>query len=318
MLQLLRFTPQGLVAETGAEAVRRPPGEGETRWLNLFQPTQEEAKVLSEVFHFHPLAIEDCLQDVHHPKVDDYGDYLFLIIHALRPGAKSFETTELDVFLGKGYLLTHHKEPMDCVSRVWEQCGRTPHVVREPDTLLHELLDGLVMDYDPVLDDLDRRVDEVEEGVFQNPTRKTLDSIFQLKKELMRIRKISAHQREMLSRLSRGEFPLISGRARLYLRDVYDHLVRVVDLEESYRDLVSGAMDAYLSAVSNRMAEVMKVLTILATIMMPLSLIAGIYGTNFDVLWPPKEWHAGFWVMILLMVVIAATMLRAFRRRGWL
>lgn len=317
MLQVLRFTPQGVVAESGAEAAARPAAEGEVRWINLFQPTPDEGKVLSDVFRFHPVAIDDCLADVHHPKVDDYGEYLFLIIHALRPGAKTFETKELDIFLGKGFLVTHHKEPMDCVSRTWEHCVRTPHIFHQGDDLLHEILDGLVTDYNPVLDDLDRRVDLVEDSVFSNPTRDTLDSIFQLKKELMRVRKISAHQREMLSRLCRGEFALIGDKVRIYLRDVYDHLVRVVDLEESYRDLVTGAMDAYLSSVSNRMAEVMKVLTVISTIMMFMALVAGIYGMNFKSLWPDTEWGPGFWTVIGFMGAIAAGALYAFRRRGW-
>lgn len=317
MLQILRFTSKGLVSETGFGAVARPPAEGEVRWINLFQPTQEEAKVLSEVFGFHQVAIEDCLADVHHPKVEDYGEYLFLIIHALRPGAKTFQTKELDIFLGKGYVVTHHREPMDCVTRVWEHCLRTPHIFHQADELLHEVLDGLVNDYNPVLDELDRRVEHVEDAVFENPTKQTLDDIFQLKKELMRVRKISAHQREMLSRLCRGEFALISGQVRIFLRDVYDHLVRVVDLEESYRDLVTGAMDAYLSSVSNRMAEVMKVLTILATILMVLSLIAGIYGMNFESLWPDVKWRPGFWAVLGAMAAIAGVLFLAFRRRGW-
>ena len=185
--------------------------------------------------------------------------------------------------------------------------------------LLHQILDQIVDFYSPVLDDFDDRIDRLEEDIFalKQPNNEILTEIMDLKRSVLRLRRISGKQMDILHRMSRGEFTLIPDEMRPFYRDVYDHLIRVVDLSESYRDLISGSLEAYLSVVSNRLNEIMKVLTIFSAIMLPLTFIAGVYGMNFDNM-PELHSSYGYFAVIAIMLVVAMGMLLFFKRRGWI
>jgi magnesium transporter len=287
-------------------------------WVDLEAATEQESTLLSRYFNFHPLAIEDCISETLLPKVDDFGDYLFLVLHGARVSEKGLSTMEINFFLGPTYLVTYHDEPSRSINNAKDRCHKNSlSITRGVDFLLHEILDGMVDNYFPVLDHLDEAVDQVEEEVFKRPEQGTLNKIFNLKKEVMHLRRVTGPQREILNRLSRDPFPVISPKAAIYFRDVYDHLARISDLSESYRDLVSGALEAYLSVISNRLNEIMKVLTIFTATLMPLTVITGIYGMNFQNM-PELQSRYGYYGILGIMALIAAAMLLYFRKKKWL
>ena len=236
-------------------------------------------------------------RETHLPKLDDYGEYLFLVIHH---GARSveepgtFSTVELNCFLSRRYLVTYHDEPSRTISDVYRRLEKeSPTLAHGTDSLLHEILDGVIDNYLPILDDLDEQVGEIERQVLENPNHGVLDRILMLKRDVMHLKRVAAPQREVFHRLSRDPFAVIDPRVQIYFRDVYDHLVRITDLGESYREHLTATLEAHLSMVSNRLNEVMKVLTVIATIILPLSLIAGIYGMNFKNM-PELQWTYGY------------------------
>jgi magnesium transporter len=288
-------------------------------WVDLEGATPQEAEILSRDFHFHPLAIEDCIAETLLPKIDDYGDYIFLVLHGSRPMTDhAFVTAEMNFFLGSRYLVSYHDEPSRSISQAKERCLRGgPSITRGVDFLLHEILDAMVDNYFPVLDQFDALIDQIEEEVFARPDRETLNKIFSLKKEVMHLRRVAGPQREILNRLSRDPFPVISSKAAVYFRDVYDHLARITDLAESYRDLVTSALDAYLSVVSNRLNEIMKVLTVFTATLMPLTVMTGIYGMNFENM-PELHTRYGYFAVLVLMAAMTLGMLAFFRKKKWL
>jgi magnesium transporter len=310
--------------------VERPPDfgreqldghPGAVHWIDLEEPTAEEARVLADVFHFHPLAIEDCLSDVNYPKTDDYGDYLYVIVHGIRfdVPSDSFVTRELDIFLGPNYVVTHHKGPVRSITATREQCqkGGVIPLQRGADFLVHHILDQLFDNYFPSLDAIEDKIQMIEVEVFENPGRETLDRVFSLKRDVMHLRRICAPQRELVHRLSRGEFTLIGDKAAIYFRDIYDHLYRIVEASYSYQDMSQGLLDAYLSAVSNRLNETMKRLTVIGALLMPLTLITGIYGMNFEHM-PELHWHYGY-PMVLGMMALTILVLAAFlKKKDWI
>ena len=288
-------------------------------WVDLENATEEESSVLSKYFNFHPLAIEDCVTETLLPKIDDFGDYIFLVLHGSRVSEeRGFTTAEINFFLGPHYLVSYHDQPSRSVNRTKERLLKNaPSMTKGVDFLLHEILDGMVDNYFPVLDQFDDAVDGIEEEVFSHPDQETLNKIFTLKKEVMHLRRVTGPQREILNRLSRDNFSVISPKAAIYYRDVYDHLVRISDLSESYRDLITGALEAYLSVVSNRLNEIMKILTIFTATFMPLTLITGIYGMNFESI-PGLRSEDAFWGVLGGMAIIIAAMFLFFRKKKWL
>lgn len=292
-------------------------------WVSLEQPTPEELRaVLQDIFHFHPLAIEDCQSMGYQPpKVDDFGQYLFMILHALHSedSLQRLETVELNCFLGHRYLVTSYMVPaMLPVQTVWKRLERNERLLdRGADFLCHAILDELVDEYLPLLDAMDEEIEILEDQVLQHPQPETLQRILTLKHSMLTLRRVVSPQREVMTRLSRGEFPQISSHNRIYFRDIYDHLVRIQDLSESVRDVITGALDVYLSTTSNRLNEVMKALTIVSTVFLPLSFVAGVYGMNFHYM-PELSWRYGYLMVWIIFIVIFLTMLWWFRRCGWL
>ena len=291
-------------------------------WVDMSEPTSEDEDVLLNVFRFHPLTVEDCRENRHYPKIEEFPGYLYLIVHGVRADTSSdrFNTIELDGFLGPNYVITYHHDEFRSINAVKQLLRTSPVVCRRGASfLLHQILDRIVDYYAPVLDDFDNRIDELEAKIFagRSSNNEMLSDIMNIKRSVLRLRRISVKQLDVLLRISRGEFALISESLLPFYRDIYDHLVRVTDLAESYRDLISGLLDAHLSVVSNRLNEVMKVLTIFSAIMMPLTFIVGVYGMNFEHM-PELKSRYGYFVVWGLMITVALGMLMFFRKRGWL
>jgi magnesium transporter len=292
-------------------------------WVDMECPTEVDERVLLDVFKFHPLTVEDCHENRHYPKIEEFPGYLYFIVHGVRADTSPdrFNTIELDGFLGHNYVITYHHDTFRSINNVKQLLRTSPILCRRgPAFLCHQILDQIVDFYSPVLDDFDERIDRLEEEIFnlKQPNNQILSQIMELKRSVLRMRRISVKQMDVILRMSRGEFSdLIPEDMRPFYRDVHDHLTRVVDLAESYRDLISGSLEAYLSVISNRMNEIMKVLTIFSAIMLPLTFIAGVYGMNFDNM-PELHSRYGYFATIAVMIVVAVGMLFFFWRRGWL
>jgi magnesium transporter len=291
-------------------------------WVDMPEPTEADDRVLLDVFHFHPLTVEDCRENRHYPKIEEFPEYLYFIVHGVTANTSPdrFNTIELDGFLGPNYVITYHHESFRSINNVKKLLTTSPVVCqRGASALLHQILDQIVDFYSPVLDDFDERIDALEENIFslRQPNNEILEQIMEMKRSVLRLRRISAKQMDIFYRMSRGEVHLIPQAMLPFYRDIYDHLIRVTDLAENYRDLLGGALEAYLSVVSNRMNEIMKVLTIFSAIMLPLTFIAGLYGMNFDNL-PELHWAYSYFVVLGLMLIVALGMLYMFWRKGWI
>ena len=291
-------------------------------WVDFQSPTETDDKILADVFNFHPLTIEDARETRNQPKVEGFADYVFFIFHGVTTQTHSlnFETRELDGYLGKNFVVTYHHETFRSIENVKRQVRSNVFSChRGASYLLQQILDQLIDLYMPVVEDFDTSISELEERVFalQRPSNQILEEIMGLKRSVARLRRISAKQLQVLYRFSHGEFPLIDDQTLPFYRDVHDHLLRIVDLSESYRDLVSGLSDIHLSVIANKTNEVMKVLAVFSSIMLPLSLIAGIYGMNFENM-PELHQQYGYYFAIALMIVIAVLLLIYFWRKGWI
>ena len=303
-----------------------------TFWLDMQKPTDEEIGLLDDVFGFHPLAIEDTMNYMQRPKVESYdhvGDaiakgYFYMVVHG--PDLESFRekvrTKELDLFLSDRYLVTVHDEPMRSVEAVRQRAEADPVRVldRGTDVLLYSILDHMVDHYEPILDHLQEELDELEEQALGSPGPDLLGRLSSQKRDLFNLRRIVAPQREVIAQLTRGDVPFIREGTRIYLRDVQDHLIRIVEMVELYRDLALGARDIYLSSLSNRLNQVMKALTIITVTALPATIITSFYGQNFDV--PEFNWllqhRIGFWGSMGLIVGLIVVLLDMFHRRKWL
>jgi magnesium transporter len=292
-----------------------------TVWIDLEAPTASELRLLEDPFAFHPLAIEDCLTPEHQPKVEDFGPYLFLIFRGIdfNPPIERFQTIKLAAFLGPNYLVTYHRGTMRSVDTV-----RTKHahdtaaqLFRGVDYLLYEILDNLIEFYFPVLERLEEEIEAVEERIFTQDDENTLDAILRLKRRVLEIKRALAPHRELFGRIARNEFEEITPQTVVFYRDLYDSTYRLSEMADSYRDLLSGTLDAHISMISHRLNEVMKVLTIFATLMLPLTFIAGVYGMNFEFM-PELHWRYGYMLAWGIMLAVAAGLLMYFRRRGWI
>ncbi|HEX8287122.1 MAG TPA: magnesium/cobalt transporter CorA [Pyrinomonadaceae bacterium] len=310
---------EGFTAKDLPELLSNP---NNTVWIDMESPTVEDEDILLNLFKFHYLTIEDARETRNHPKVEAFPNYLFFIVHGVKNDTNSynFVTKELDGYLGKNYVVTYHYEKFRSVDAVKRQIRSTPYICsRGADYLLHQILDQIVDLYIPVVDDFDIAVNELEERIFRmkNADNSILEEIMDFKRSVNRLIRISSKQLNVLYRLSHGEFPLINQNILPFYRDVYDHLQRVSDLAENYRDLVSGLLDIHFSIVANKTNDVMKIMTIISTIMLPLSVIAGIYGMNFENM-PELRTKYGYFLTLGLMFIVAMGLLIYFWRKGWI
>jgi magnesium transporter len=317
------LAPDGqLLDQLSMEQVRDLLATGEgVLWLDMEDVTNEDGEFLSNAFSFHPLAVADCIsKNIHPPKIDDFEDYLFIIVHGInyRIESEVVETTELALFMGKNYVVTSHDIPVRSVSSVLERVRKDGRPMRRGvDFLAHDLIDALVDNFMPTIEEMDEKSDQLEAEILHEPKRETLMSIMQLKRSILALTRVILPQREIVNGLSRGDYPLIGERARIYYRNIHDHLVRIEMLTLGLRDMTESVLSTYLSSVSNRMNEVMKVLTLIATIFIPLTFIVGIYGMNFANM-PELKWRYGYFVILIVMAVIGTSLAVYFRRRKWL
>lgn len=291
-------------------------------WVDMERPTEEDDRTLADVFHFHPLTIEDSRSDRHHPKIEEFPDYVYFILHGVtvETTPERFTTIELDGYLGRNFIITYHHEAFRSINNMKQRVRSTTlPCQRGAASLLHQITDQVVDYYAPVLEAFDERITQIEDDIFatRRPAESILEQILDLKRSVLRLRRISSKQLDILHQMSRGQIRLIDSSMLPFYRDVYDHLVRVVDLAETYRDLIAGTLDAYMSVNSNRLNEVMKVLTIFSAVMLPLTFIAGVYGMNFENI-PELKTANGYFVALGFMFLVACGMLIFFWRRGWI
>lgn len=290
-------------------------------WVDILKPTQKDMQFLEKLFSFHPLAIEDCMTTIQRPKIDTYEGYLFVVLHAATLAAHRDKASslELDTFIGENYVVTVHLKTIESVSSTWERCLKNPGIMsRGSGYLFYFIADALVDNYFPILEKLDKEIQKAEDVIFKDNDRKILNKIFDLKENVLILRRILGPQRETMNFIARGGYqPIIPADLSIYFRDVSDLLARINDNLDTYRDALTSALDGYMSSTSNRLNEIMKVLTVIATIMMPLTLITGIYGMNFRVM-PEIEWRYGYFVVVAIMLAIAGGMLLFFKNKKWL
>jgi magnesium transporter len=291
-------------------------------WIELEKQCKEADDLLVQVLDIHPLTIEDIWAQRSAPKVEDYRKYVYVIVHGVRSARRGvFDLVELDLLIGKTFIVTHDPHG-ELTKEVLGQLKRDPGLLaRGPAWLAHALLDHAVDRYLPIVDELDLQLENlVNDALTRAGTPRgpiVMKRILKFKRMLQDLRRMSIQQREILLRLSRGDFEEIPRDTVPFFRDVYDHFLRVNDLIETHRDMVSSALEAYLSVQSNRMNEIMKTLTTISTVMLPLTFIAGIYGMNFDKM-PELKWALGYPFALVLMAVVAAGILLWFRAKGWL
>ena len=304
-----------------------------TFWLDMVKPTDEEYALLDDVFGFHPLAIEDTLNYAQRPKIESYrhvGDacregYFYMVFHG--PDLETFKqrlrTKELDLFVSERYLVTVHEEVMKSIEEVVARAEADPARIldRGTDVVLYNILDHMVDHYGPILDYLQETLDDLEDRALTDPTPDLLTEIAMKKRELLNLRRIVGPQREVVAQLTRGDVPFIREGTRVYLRDVQDHLIRTVESVELYRDLVLGARDIYLSSISNNLNHIMKVLTIITVVALPMTIVTSFFGMNFNEDIPGWGWllrHTlGFWVAMTAILLMVAGLLAMFWRKGW-
>jgi len=331
MIRSFAFTTQGRLHTKDIEMFLMPTLLADTNlflWVDLEKPTPEETRsVLEDVFHFHPLSIEDCVSVSPSPKVEEYvpkeedkfAPYLFMVIHAVDYSRKDgvFATSELNFFLGKNFLVTFHEVPLRSIQATEERCLKsTVHIARAPDRVAHTLLDGIVENYKPALEELSLEIADLENQVVQSPTKTTLNKLLQIKKEVLHLRQIIGPQREVLARFAKGEFKLIRPHLVPYYRNVYDALFHISELAQTYTDSLTGILQVYLNMSSNQTGEVVKLLTMITVITTPLLVVGTWYGMNFETIHEFK-WKYGYWMAIGVTVVSTAATLLWFKKKKW-
>ncbi|MGH9947263.1 MAG: magnesium/cobalt transporter CorA [Pyrinomonadaceae bacterium] len=296
-------------------------------WVDLQGESEsnlnESKDVLLNTFGFHHLTVEDCVETRNQPKVEIFDKYLYFIVHGIKPGEtnpSNFATKELDGYLGTNFVVTFHVERFQSIKKVKQKIRSSTFVCqRGAAYLLHHILDELVDLYMPIVDDFDREINSLEDRVLEmrSSGNEILGEIMDLRRSVARLKRISSRQLEVLYRMSHGEFPLIPANVLPFFRDVHDHLLRISDLSEGYRDLVSSLFDIHFAVVGNRTNDVMKTLAVVSAIILPLSLIAGIYGMNFEYM-PELKSPRGYFLTLGVMTLITFALLMYFWRRGWI
>jgi magnesium transporter len=289
-------------------------------WINIDGLHQTEIlEKLGECYGFHPLVLEDILNTDQRPKMEDYGDYLYIVLRMLSYTSSQIETEQISLILGSNFVFSFQEKEGDVFEPLRERIRNNKGRIKKmgADYLAYALIDSVVDHYFVIMEKLGETIEFLEEELVTRPAPETLRTIHQLKRELIFLRKAVWPLREVIGALQRGDLELIKETTRVYLRDVYDHTIQVIDTIETFRDMISGMLDIYLSSVSNRLNSVMKVLTIIATIFMPLTFLAGIYGMNFKY-FPELEWRWSYPVFWLVAALISVSMLLYFKKRKWL
>jgi magnesium transporter len=300
------------------ETVERLFVQGGFFWLDLAQPTADDFEILRDLFKFHPLAIEDSETFGQRAKIDDYDDFVFLVLYGAVPDDDRL--VEVHCFYSERFLVTVHRDDSPAFAEIRRRYAKREKPIEHPSLLLYRIVDGLVDSFFPILADFDDRIDELEDGIFLRADDSQLQEIFRMKRLLIGMRKAITPQRDAFASLMGGvaELPGLGDEDERYFRDVYDHLIRISDLIDSYRDLLTGAMDVYLSTVSNRLNAVMKQLAVIATIFLPLTFITGFFGQNFGwLVGNISSWPAFVGLGLGIELVALVVLMTFFKRRGW-
>jgi magnesium transporter len=320
---------EAVIQTSAFDDVAAAHAEGKRFWVELDARTPEADKLLEEVLKIHPLAIEDIWNDIGIPKIEDFGEYVQLVMHGVLEedvGGRDIplELTELDVIIGRNFLVTHaHDEQVCAIAPVIAEISRNAKLLKKgPAWVAHSILDRMVDEYLPIVNRFEGQIEDVETRIFEGTAAKSdhamMKQILRLKRSLTMLRRTTISQREILLRLARAEFDEIPREAMPFYRDVYDHFVRVTEMVDGYRELVMGLLEAHFSIQSQQMNEIMKRLTLISTIMLPLTLIAGVYGMNFKKVFPELDWEYGYFYALGLMATVAITIIVYFRKKQWL
>jgi magnesium transporter len=298
------------------------PSATATVWVDLSEPTPEELRsILVDTFHFHNLSIEDAASEIHYPKVEAYDNYLYLILHgiAFEESEHRFSTRDVDFFLGRNYLVTVHDGHSRSIATLRDVCDRYSQILSDGAVgLLHRIVDTMVDNYRPEIERLEKRIDVMEHEAALGGREAMVRQILALKRDLSSLRRVTIPQRDAVARLARREFAMISHEMAYRFRDVYDHLVRLADEATLFQDRVTGILDVHLSAISNRLNQVVKVLTVMSTIFLPLTVLTSLYGMNVTLPHLPGGPDAQFWWIVGMMTGLATVMLAFFRAKGWI
>lgn len=322
MIRIVATRGQELLTDLTVDALPGLLADPEARvWVDLSGPMDEASqKIASDVFHFHPLAIEDCFEERERPKLENYDSYLYCITHGIRVAGNSdkHEVTELDAFLGPRYLVTYHSKDSRSVAAMMDTVIRTGDPLRKgPAGLLQAIIDRQVDGIEPLLDEFGEELERLEESALERPRSEDLSRLVAIRRNIVRMRRWLGLQRDLVLRLARQEFALVPPAEALLFRDTHDHLAHFAEFLETYRELANSIQEAYLSMVNNRLSEIMRFLTLFSAVLLPLSLISGIYGMNFAHI-PGLQSRFGFPLTLLGMAVTACVVLLFFRRKGWL
>jgi magnesium transporter len=302
------------------EAAWLEPSSDVTLWADLAAPTQDELRILSDVFKFHPLAVEDATSALQYPKIEPYQGFLYLVLHGIDPTPKQtqFATRDIDFFLGRNFLVTVHDGQSRSIAHMREVCSRHEHMLADgPVSLLHRIVDSVVDNYRPVIEQIEDRIGRLEEQAFSGQERMALQ-VMKLKREVTSMRRVLIPQRDAIGRLGRREFAVISDEMAYRFRDVYDHVVRMTEEAILFQDRVTGIFEVNLSSVSHRLNQVMKLLTVMSTIFLPLTVLTGMWGMNIPLPHFPGGDSVQFVWIAGIMAVISLAMLAVFRRNRWI
>jgi magnesium transporter len=296
------------------------PGSGVTLWVDISEPTVEDGRLLADVFHFHPLSVEDALSVVQFPKIESYPGYLYIVLHGIdvASGKEEFATRDVDFFLGPNYVVTVHDGQSRSLAHLREVCSKHDRLLSEgPVALMHRIVDAMVTHYRPAVEGIENRIDQLEEEAVRGRER-LVRRMVRLRRDLAFMRRVLTPQRDVIGRLARREFAAIGDEMAFRFRDVYDQVVRASEEAIMFQDRVTGILEVNLATVSNRLNHVMQVLTVMSTIFLPLTVLTGMWGMNV----PLPDFAGGegaqFWWVLAVMIGISATMLTLFRVKGWL
>lgn len=297
------------------------PSSAAKLWVDLSAPTDDEFLLLKDVFHFHPLSIEDARSALQFPKVEPYPNYLYLVLHGIDSQANSsrgFSTRDVDFFLGRNYLVTVHDGASRSIEQLRQACSQYEHLLNEgPVALTHRIVDSMVDNYRPMSEAVEERIETLEERSLAGRSQ-LVAQVMKVKRELAHMRRVLIPQRDAIGRLARREFPLISDEMAFRFRDVYDHVVRLTEEVILFQDRMTGILEVNLASVSNRLNQIMKVLTVMSTIFLPLTVLTGMWGMNIELPHFPGGPIAQFWWIGGIMAIVSGAMLMVFRINKWI
>jgi magnesium transporter len=296
------------------------PASGATLWVDLMGPGEAERRLLSDVFGFHPLSVEDAVSALQFPKIETYPGYLYVVLHGIdaNPKQTNFATRDVDFFLGRNYLVTVHETQSRSISAISDVCGRHEHILKDgPVSLMHRIVDRMIDHYQPMFEEIESRIGRLEEQSFTGQERLSRQ-VMKLKRDVAAMRRVLVPQRDAIGRLARREFPTISDELTYRFRDVYDHVVRLSEEAILFQDRVTGIFEVNLSTVSYRLNQVMKLLTVMSTIFLPLTVLTGMWGMNIPLPHFPGGPEVQFWWVTGIMIALIAAMLTVFRRNKWI